>query len=276
MSSLTPRQFTVMKPESGRLNSENLYPKRRAWRFTFCLSSLLLTLASGSLSPFSQPFPQTDPASEWNLLYPMIRDRLISKEEALSQLKALEGRLKDQYSKNLIIHEGDGLCFPLRGYIFHSIGGRGGSGYRIEGYNFFAGNEHQGHPGHDIFIRDRDQDCLDDTTGKPVEVVAAAAGVVVSVNLGWESLSRIRGGNYVWIYNPARTRYYYYAHLDQVSVKVGQVIPRGERLGTLGRTGLNAYPKRSPTHLHFTTHQSIKGYPKPTNPYDELVKGYPR
>ena len=276
MSSLKPGRFTVMSPEFGRLNSKSLYLKRRTWRFKFRISLLLLALASGSLSPFSPLFPQTDPASEWNLLYPMIRDRLILKEEARRQLKALEGRLKDQYSKNLIIDEGDGLCFPLKGYTFHSIGGRGGSGYRIEGYDFFDGSEHQGHPGHDIFMRDRDQDCLDDATGKPVGVLAAAAGVVVSVNLGWEPSSQIRGGNYVWICDPVKARYYYYAHLDQVFVKVGQIVPRGERLGTVGRTGLNAYPKRSPTHLHFTTHQSVEGYPKPTNPYNELVKGYPR
>jgi hypothetical protein len=129
-----------MRPEFGSLNSKSLYPKRRTWRFTFCLSLLLLALASGSLSPFSPLFLETDPASEWNLLYPMIRDRLILKEEARRQLKVLEGRLKDQYSKNLIIHEGDGLCFPLKRYTFHSIGGKGGSGYRIEGYNFFDGS----------------------------------------------------------------------------------------------------------------------------------------
>jgi len=56
-------------------------------------------------------------------------------------------------------------------------------------------------------------------------------------------------------------------------VKVGQIVSRGNRLGTVGRTGLNAYPKRSPTHLHFTVHESIDGYPRPVNPYNDLMKG---
>jgi murein DD-endopeptidase MepM/ murein hydrolase activator NlpD len=139
------------------------------------------------------------------------------------------------------------------------------------GYDFFDGNQHRGHPGHDIFIRDKNQDGLDDRTGRPVEVLAAAPGIVVSLNLNWEPSSSIRGGDYIWIFEPARSRYYYYAHLNEIFIRVGQVVEKGENLGTVGRTGLNAYPKRSPTHLHFVIHQSKDGYPKPINPYRELV-----
>ena len=42
-------------------------------------------------------------------------------------------------------------------------------------------------------------------------------------------------------------------------------VSKGERLGTVGRTGVKAYPKKSPTHLHFTIHQSKDGYTKPIN-----------
>ncbi|MCJ7641760.1 MAG: M23 family metallopeptidase, partial [Desulfobacterales bacterium] len=58
----------------------------------------------------------------------------------------------------------------------------------------------------------------------------------------------------------------------EIAVSVGQIVSRGDRLGKVGRTGLNAYPKRSPTHLHFSVHQSIDGYPKPIDPYSDLIR----
>ena len=215
---------------------------------------------------------QIDPASEWHLLYIKIRDRLIPKEEALSKLKELEGLLKNYYLKNFGKELDNRLCFPLKGYSFHFIGGKGGSGYEPKGYDFFDGNDHGGHPGHDIFIRDKNQDGLDDITGKPVEVLSVSPGMVVSVNADWKPSSPLRGGNYIWIYEPIKSRYYYYAHLNNISVRIGQIVPKGYCLGTVGRTGVNAYPKRSATHLHFVVHQSINGYPKPINSYTELIK----
>ncbi len=236
----------------------------------FLISFLFLILSSiGFTAPLVS---QIDPASEWNLLYPKIRDRLISKEEAQYKLKKLEVLLKDFYLKTANLGQDDRLCFPLKGYGHPDIGGKEGSGYQIQGYDFFDGNQHKGHPGHDIFIHDKNQDSLDDETGKPVEVIAAASGVVVSVNLNWEPSSPIRGGNYIWIFEPIKSRYYYYAHLNEIFIKIGQVVSKGERLGTVGRTGVKAYPKKSPTHLHFTIHQSKDGYPKPINPYLELIK----
>lgn len=238
------------------------------------LGPILLTLIILMLLVIVIPLSlhsEVDPAFEWHLLYPKIRDRIISKGEAQEKLKALEILLKDFYLKTTSLEQDDHLCFPLKGYGPSAIGGKGGNGYQIQGYDFFDGNQHQGHPGHDLFIFDRNQDGLDDRTGKPVEVIAAASGMVVSVNLHWEPSSPIRGGNYIWIYDPIKTRYYYYAHLNEIFVKVGQIVSCGEPLGTVGRTGVKAYPKKSPTHLHFTVHQSKDGYPKPINPFMDLV-----
>jgi hypothetical protein len=241
---------------------------------TFVHLPATLFILALSLSSFSTPLSSpVDPASEWDRLYSRIRDRLISKEEARQKLKVLEVLLKDIFPKEEKTDEA--LCFPLKGYGFDSIGGRDGNGYRARGYDFFDGNEHEGHPGHDLFIRDTNQDGLDDFTGKPVEVISASSGVVVSVNLNWEPSSSLRGGNYIWIYEPVKSRYFYYAHLNEIFLRVGQVVLRGERLGTVGRTGLNAYPKRSPTHLHFVAHQSAEGYPKPINPYREWGRTVP-
>ena len=230
---------------------------------------------------------QGNSSFEWNTLYPKIRDRLISKEEAQGKLNALElsireytfqpltsevPRLQGGASNRLARGQENRFCFPLKGYTFHSIGGTKGSGYQVQGYDFFDGSQHKGHPGHDLFIQDRDQDGVDDRTGSPVEVLSVHSGVVVSINGDWQPSSPIRGGNYVWIYDPIKGRYFYYAHLKEIAVSVGQIVSRGDCLGKVGRTGLNAYPKRSPTHLHFSVHQSIDGYPKPIDPYSDLVR----
>ena len=220
--------------------------------------------------PTSVVHAQRDPAVEWNELYPKIRDGLITREEAQAGLKDLETQLRTIYREKGPATKGSCLVFPLRGYDYHAIGGKEGNGYRPEGYDFFDGSRHKGHPGHDLFIRDGNQDAQEDDTGTPVEVISASSGVVVSAFQDWVPSSTIRGGNYVWIFEPVEGRYYYYAHLKDVSVKVGQLVSKGEPLGVVGRTGVNAYKKRSPTHLHFTVHRSVDGYPKPINPYPAL------
>jgi len=236
------------------------------------IRSLLISLLVCAIFWPSIVLSEVEPATEWHHLYPKIRDRLISKQEAKEKLKTLEASLKLLYSRTTSLEQNDRLCFPLKGYGPSAIGGKEGSGYQTFGYDFFDGNQHKGHPGHDIFIRDKNQDCLDDSTGKPVEVASASPGIIVSVNDHWEPSSPIRGGNYVWIFEPAKSRYYYYAHLGEIFIKVGQVVSKGERLGLVGRTGVNAYPKKSPTHLHFTVHQSKDGYPRPINPFMELTR----
>ena len=251
-----------------RFQSSNKKRRVKGFPLFFSLFLILFFLLDPSLH-----FSQIGPALEWHLLYSKIRDGLISKEEAQDKLKGLESSLRHDYLKNWRGVFDDSIGFPLPGYPPNAIGGKGGSGYRIQDYDFFDGNQHKGHPGHDIFIQDKNQDGLDDVTGKPVEVVSVCSGIVVSVNLNWSPPSSLRGGNYVWIYDPVKGRYFYYAHLNEIVVQVGQIVYRGDRLGTVGRTGLNAYPKKSPTHLHFAVHQSMAGYPKPMNPYQELKRG---
>jgi len=235
--------------------------------------TILVILTFFSWNPLASFSSQIDPAMQWHLLYIKIRDGSLSKEEAPSQLRTLESSLKESYLKNSDRKDEGPPCFPLEGYGASAIGGKRGSGYQAHGYDFFDGNQHKGHPGHDIFIRDKDQDGIDDLTGKAVNVISVSSGIVVSVNVGWTPPSPVRGGNYIWIYEPIGSRYYYYAHLGNIFVEIGQIVSRGERVGIVGRTGKNAYPGRSPTHLHFAVHHSEEGYPKPVNPYRELVNG---
>jgi murein DD-endopeptidase MepM/ murein hydrolase activator NlpD len=46
-----------------------------------------------------------------------------------------------------------------------------------------------------------------------------------------------------------------------------------QTIATVGRTGLNAFKKRSPTHLHFTQLRFNNNfYPKPIDTYKELLE----
>lgn len=234
-------------------------------KFTIKLAPLIIIsccLAGSALA-------QTGPAFEWHLLYMKIRDQIIPKEEGLIRLRELEALLGNSYSTAEKKNSSDEVLFPLNGYDLSSVGGNKGNGYRPHGYDFFDGNDHKGHPGHDIFIRDRNQDGMDDETGKPVTVVSVTSGIVVSTHQGWGPTSHLRGGNYIWTYEPMTRRYYYYAHMNKVLAAIGQIVSQGDPLGTVGRTGLNAYPERSPTHLHFVGHQSVDGVPVPIDPYKE-------
>ncbi len=85
------------------------------------------------------------------------------------------------------------------------------------------------HKGIDIFARQ----------GTPL--LAATSGIVLYVN------TTGRGGNSFGILGP-KWRVHYYAHLKTVTAKAGQLVRRGQQLGSVGNTG-NA--KNRPPHLHY-------------------------
>ena len=205
----------------------------------------------------------------WNALEQKIRDNRIDRNEAREKIIRLDRELLEEYNGKI----GDSADhFPVRGYGAKSIGGRRGNGYMPAGYDFYDGNRHGGHPAHDLFIRDKRRSGLDDRTGKPAEIVAFCGGVVVAVNPSWEYPSQIRGGRYIWIFNPERNRFYYYAHLEKTLVAPGDVVKGGDTIALLGRSGKNAWPKRSPTHLHFMCLTFAGGRMTPVNTYRELLE----
>jgi hypothetical protein len=142
----------------------------------------------------------------------------------------------------------------------------------VKGYSFFDGNRHGGHPAHDIFIRDANQDCMDDATKKPAYAVAVLDGIVVSTYDSWRKGSRLRGGNYVWCYHPKERLFSYYAHLKEVFVQPGTKVAAGDSLGTIGRSGFSADVQRSPTHLHLMLLSYEGGELVPFNYYANLKK----
>lgn len=224
-----------------------------------------------SLFAFCLAFPtlHADVCRDWDTLDKKIRDSKIAKETAKKKIIALNRELKTAFSTK-ITHSV--FSFPVKDYYSNSIGGSNGSGYVTGGYDYYDGNKHTGHPAHDIFVADKNRDSLCDRTGKPVEILSFTDGVVISVNRDWEPGSAIRGGKYTWIYNPVLDRYFYYAHLEKVLVNVGDIVKSGSRIAYLGRSGKNAFKKRSPTHLHFMSLSFHDGKMSPVDTYKELLE----
>lgn len=214
------------------------------------------------------------PCTAFNQLNDRIRDQTIGRREAQQQLRVLLPQIAAYYRAAGGKAELEkASVFPLEGYSANAIGGLGGNGYQPKGYDYFAGNRHKGHPAHDIFILDRDQDGRDDRTRAAVSVRAVAGGVVVATSTNWRMGSSLRGGNYVWVYSPVSQVFFYYAHNAEVRVTPGDLIRPGDVLATVGRTGKNAFAKRSPTHLHLM--QLVlddQQYPRPVNCYRRLLR----
>ena len=212
---------------------------------------------------FPNPITSTDSltyyAEKFNSLVALIRDGKIEKQSAKKEVSKILSQLKRLYSKKPAFGLKIRKVFPVEGYSPSAIGGTKGDGYKPGQYNFYDGNRHSGHPAHDIFIKDRDQDLLDDQTGKRVNILSVSNGIVVSTEPVWQKTSNLRGGIYVIVYNPKEELLYYYAHNSKLFTKPGNIIKAGDKLAELGRSGLNAYKKRSPTHLHLMAMQIKPG-----------------
>lgn len=208
---------------------------------------------------------------QFDALFDGVRDGTISRSDAQQELRRLLPLVAERYRKaGGKAYQTASWVFPLAGYGPKAVPGRKGKGFVVTGYDFFSGNRHGGHPAYDIFIRDRNQDHLDDRTLQPVAVLSMTGGVVVSVESQWDPASKLRGGRYIWIYDPIHDLLVYYAHNHEVFVKVGDMVRPGNKLATVGRSGLNAAKRRSPTHLHMTVLKANQGDPKAVRFWNEL------
>jgi murein DD-endopeptidase MepM/ murein hydrolase activator NlpD len=232
----------------------------KLFHFLFCLSSFSCSFGQNTVAL----------AEQAHNLYQKIVLNTIPKKEAQSQWIQLFQSFNTSLEHSSFSSK---VVFPLKGYSVKQVGGKNGNGYLVKGYNFFDGNQHTAHPAQDIFIHDNNQDDLDDRTKKPVEVLSMMDGIVVSMSTTWEPLSTLRGGNYVLIYAPQVQQFFYYAHNSKVLVQVGDKVIAGQTIAHVGRTGLNAYKKRSPTHLHLSQFNADtqKGI-SPINVYILLLK----
>ncbi len=241
------------------------------YAFVFCGNADRQAVAEISIP--NDLLPNLDSlCAKTNSLTTLVRDNAITKAEAKDSIK--------KYFSAFEVFKNDfdssGCYFPLAGYTAKNIGGKNGNGYIQGRFNFFDGNKHTGHAAHDIFIHDANQDGIDDGTKAPVNVLSFTGGIVVSAEAEWDSTSAQRGGKYLWVYNPYDSTLTYYAHNDRLLVDIGDKVAAGDTIATVGRTGVNAHKKRSPTHLHFTQLKFDKTMePKPINPYKKLLTATP-
>ncbi len=216
-------------------------------------------------------------AMRWMPIMKSVREGRLDRDAAMDSMYRFTNQLWDVLnakvsSGKLKKYSDDEWVFPVKGYTSAAIGGRNGSGYVPGNFDFFDGST-GGHPAHDIFIRDADQDCIDDANGEYAEIVSMSGGVVVETRKNWTTdMMDIKGGNIVYVYDNFSNGLFYYAHLQEVYVDVGDLVKPGTLLGTMGRTGKNAYPKRSPTHLHIMYVRSFDGELRPENIYNDLLR----
>lgn len=210
-------------------------------------------------------------AVRFNELNTLVRDGKIDRKSARTRLQQLLDELRvEYYRRGGVDYRKQSWVFPLAGYNAQAIGGGRNMGYVASGYDYFRGNRHGGHPAFDIFIHDRNRDRLDDRNGKPVRVLSLTGGIVVGLEREWQQGSELRGGKYIWIFDPANNLLVYYAHNSDLFVELGQMVKPGDPLAIVGRSGYNAAKQRSPSHLHLSVLHIRDGAPAPLNVYREL------
>lgn len=203
-----------------------------------------------------------------------IRECVISPDSARTAFKTVMKEFKANF-------KGDScrpidttyFVYPIRCYVpAESIGGKG-MGYNPEGFDLFDMEAKGSHPAHDLFVHDKNQDLIDDRTWRPIEVQAFTSGLVVATETGWRVGSELRGGNWIWIYDPCLDGLFYYAHNNIVNVQPGQWVNAGDKISEMGRSGFNAYKKRSPTHLHMMYLKlNSEALPEPGDTYEWLLR----
>ena len=199
-----------------------------------------------------------------------IREYKLTPEQAREQFQEMMFVMKKSFPTAHYDSTQVNICFPLLGFDYRAVGGYG-RGYIPKGYDLFDQNQKGSHPAHDIFMKDKNQDCRDDRTNDYVSVLSVSDGIVIATENNWQTGSEYRGGNYIWIYDTTTGGLWYYAHQREIFVKTGQVVRAGQKIALVGRTGFNAAMSRSDTHLHLTYLRiDEEGNPFPVNTYGWL------
>lgn len=272
----------------SRMNLRTIfYGSRLSSKLLHCIpcavfiSALLLPEAGRSLETAAPetpvqlaPAPAACPSCDrFNAFNTLVRDGKIAKAPARTELKRLLAELRSEYyTSGGTDFPRESWIFPLAGYDHRAITGGRNKGYIASGYDYFSGNRHGGHPAFDIFIRDRNQDSRDDRSGAPVKVLSLTGGIVVAMEREWQPGSKLRGGKYLWIYDLANELLVYYAHNAELFVRPGDRVKPGDLLANVGRSGYNAFKRRSPSHLHLMVLQLKDGQPLPLNVYRDLTR----
>lgn len=229
---------------------------------------LIFILIYANSESFSQNISGNNVCEKWNELDSKITSESIDVDLAIELMKEYEPELKKYFrQKKGLMTSRSMWIFPL--INFTSIYYRdNGNDFRITGYDYFQGSNSKGHPAHDIMILDKNKDLLDDSTLNPVDVVSMSGGVVVATDNTWETGSKLRGGKYVKVFDVTNDGIFYYSHLSKVTVRPGDVINAGDKIGEVGRTGRKAILPAGKTHVHIAFFNSEDGYPVP----EDIIK----
>lgn len=202
-----------------------------------------------------------------------IRDCVISPDSARLAFQTVMRNIKAEFNLDSCKKiDSSYFVYPVRCYTPRESIGGGGEGFNPEGFDLFDMNVKGSHPAHDLFVYDKNQDNIDDRTWRPVDVLAFTSGMVIATENNWKYDSELRGGNWIWIYDPCLNGLFYYAHNNIVNVQPGQWVNAGDKISEMGRTGFNAYKKRSPTHLHMMFLKlNLDALPEPYDTYDWMV-----
>ena len=137
----------------------------------------------------------------------------------------LQPRLNGEGTYRVVVRTAAGLTFPVLYANLKSIGS-------------YFGDPRDGGK--------RDHEGVDIFAPRGTQVVAVAGGTITAVR------TTPRGGRVVWQRDDERDVTYYYAHLQDQSVREGQRVSAGDPVGTVGNTG-NA--QSTPPHLHFAVYR---------------------
>ena len=203
-----------------------------------------------------------------------VRDQKYTTFTGGPTLNNLLGRVHSDYNQRgcRVPSPTEAWAFPIAWHGNNDIGGTNGNGYKPHGFQYFAGILTKGHSAHDIFIHDRNYDILDDRYQQLVPVLAVEPGVIISTQNQWDPQSGLKAGLYINVFHPHNNQVSYYSHLSQVSMKPGDCVDKGQPIGSVGRTGLNANSRRSPSHLHFGRLQFNGSTYLAVDPYQQLLK----
>ncbi len=204
----------------------------------------------------------------WHKTDELIRDRKIDEDDARDSIAMyVKLGVQDFKKHNISGTKRSNWVFPMSGYTWISYRSDG-KDYKDEHFDYFQGGESKGHPAHDIFILDKDTNCIEDSTGRKVYAVAMVTGIVLSKYDTWSRGDYLRSGNYVKLFDPVSKAIFYYSHLDSVFVEVGQLITAGTSLGYVGRTGRKAINGK--THIHIAYYKIDEGNPIPEEIINDL------
>jgi hypothetical protein len=208
------------------------------------------------------------PVESWQELEVAVRDGKIAQQAASEKLKAIIPELSRELLSSFSFRTSSWV-FPLEGRGINSVNKADYQPkayygpYGIKGYKFLDGDKHGGHPAYDVFVGKN-------KAGKIFNALAMQDCVALSIHTGWQHGDKLRGGNYVWLYNPQESKFFYYAHLKDIYVKPGEFVEAGKAIGSVGRTGLLADSKSSPTHTHLMVLDYNNGEMTPFDYYKNI------